>query len=998
MCAFGEATPDEPSNTTLIAKNGALRTLDSSSVKRSDQDLVKTPAMSASTFQYKADLGLEQNTIASQQSTTVSTRSDIASETGSQKVERSASTLDGGAGSTGVIPIKTQVKPITIDIPLKHGQFYLGDVSVRISGENAVSVNSESLKAPLAKIMKPQALHAIFSDQDVAAKNPAEAGGVSEVSKTEQGEKGSLLLVRLFERKPETGPPGKAADAPAIDTPARQPNASASFAALADLQKRGLNLSYDGQASELKISPAIDQLLDRNLDFGSSSESVISANRQTPAGISAYVNTRMVAEYVHQSSSGETGIRAPNFDFEGAVRIGSVVVEGEASLTNDSRNSPMAGFQDQSYALTRKSTRLVYDYAPETVRIKVGDLSPGVAGFQASTDILGVSAERSYALLRPGQTIRPTAHQTFRVDRPSSLDISVDGVISRRFRLQPGNYNIRDLPIGPGATKVTLIFEDDTGARKTLDITNFSGADFLAPGIDEWQIAGGVKAAHAVQPSREKLFFSPVTLTQPEYLWDQPVVTASYRMGLTPSIMAGFNAQADQQTVMAGSTVSLQTAIGFVSLDLSTSLADQSSFGFAARSSYELANVRGSNGLNQSFRASAEYKSAAFAPINEGILRRDAILNFGAGYSRELTDTVSASVTASLSFGRDLFSSLDSWEADASVTKRFSNVLSGAFSVGYRSGAGTADTTHPCICVHDYDAAGLRALARISYRPDAASSVSLGYDTQTGTARATASTSGGGGIGAWNASVDTAYAANGQTADVNASANYSANRADVSVSHALRLDNFSRGTDTARTVDERTTLRTETGFAVADGAWSYGRPIRNSFAVIDTHESLGDRSVIIGNRDAPSVRSDGLAGALVTDLGPYSARRINYDVENSPPGYDLGTGTYDVQAPYKSGYKLQVGSAYAITAVGSLMDRDGNAVALLQGGAKEADKKDAVKVEIFTNKAGRFAAQGLAPGRWLIEMATEPDPTVYAIDVKPEPSGIFTTGLLRPRG
>jgi outer membrane usher protein len=54
-------------------------------------------------------------------------------------------------------------------------------------------------------------------------------------------------------------------------------------------------------------------------------------------------------------------------------------------------------------------------------------------------------------------------------------------------------------------------------------------------------------------------------------------------------------------------------------------------------------------------------------------------------------------------------------------------------------------------------------------------------------------------------------------------------------------------------------------------------------------------------------------------------------------------------------------------------------------------------VTLFTNREGRFGATGLAPGRWRIEMLTEP-PTVYVIDVPADATGVFRTNDLTPSG
>jgi outer membrane usher protein len=52
---------------------------------------------------------------------------------------------------------------------------------------------------------------------------------------------------------------------------------------------------------------------------------------------------------------------------------------------------------------------------------------------------------------------------------------------------------------------------------------------------------------------------------------------------------------------------------------------------------------------------------------------------------------------------------------------------------------------------------------------------------------------------------------------------------------------------------------------------------------------------------------------------------------------------------------------------------------------------------MFTSRNGKFGAQGLRPGKWRIEMPTEPA-TVYEIELKDDPSGTVRVGDLRPVG
>ena len=84
--------------------------------------------------------------------------------------------------------------------------------------------------------------------------------------------------------------------------------------------------------------------------------------------------------------------------------------------------------------------------------------------------------------------------------------------------------------------------------------------------------------------------------------------------------------------------------------------------------------------------------------------------------------------------------------------------------------------------------------------------------------------------------------------------------------------------------------------------------------------------------------------------------------------------------------------------MGTLNDVRGEPIPLLAGTAREAARENGRKVELFTNRAGRFGAQGLAPGRWIIEMPTEPEPVRYVIDIPEGVKGLHNAGVLKPAG
>jgi outer membrane usher protein len=238
--------------------------------------------------------------------------------------------------------------------------------------------------------------------------------------------------------------------------------------------------------------------------------------------------------------------------------------------------------------------------------------------------------------------------------------------------------------------------------------------------------------------------------------------------------------------------------------------------------------------------------------------------------------------------------------------------------------------------------------------------------------------------------------AEGQSS-VSGSASYVTNRAEYYFSHAADFGGLGYGGLThPYSTQQQTSASVATSLVYADGAWGVGRHVASGFVLVTPHESLQGSPVLVGGAESPVAETDWLGPAVVPSANPYTQARLTYDAPGAPAGYDLGSASFDMKAPYKAGYNLKAGSAYTITAIGTLLDVEGQPLPLLAGEAREADKEKGRKVELFTNRAGRFGAQGLAPGKWIIEMPGDPEPVRYAFEIPEGVVGLHDAGTLKP--
>lgn len=737
------------------------------------------------------------------------------------------------------------------------------------------------------------------------------------------------------------------------------------------LKAAGLDFRFDDAKVEMTFAPVIDQRTTGKLSLAHSREQVQSDNLSQPAIFAAYMNMRGGANYTSHSFFGDDGGADARIGLDGAARWLDVVFENSATF-------------DMEGGFTRGGSRLVYDLPDKAVRLSAGDVSPGKVAMQGGSDILGVSFEKSYQKLQPGASIHATGSQSFRIERPSNVDVMVNGHVAQKLHLRPGDYDLNDLPLAVGANDIALVIEDDLGQRRTLKFSVFSGRSLLAPGISQWAFSAGIASHYGSRNGRDfRNLYSDL-----EYDTGTPVATGYYERGLTPDVTGNVHVQADPNAVMGGAGASMQTRFGFWTLDAAASNAVDFGFGYAARVGYELVNIEGPDGVRRSFRLAADHRSETFATVNALRPDNDILVSLSAAYTQDLPWQLSGSVSGTYVIGRDVETG-DRYGVDVSLARNFGGNLSAGLNAGYEQT--TAARAESGI------AGGFKAALRLSYRIDQHSSIDATHDARYSQSQLTYRHQEGTGIGSWSAQAELDRTASGGSDPdgygVNGAFSYTANRADISLSQHTGL----AGLNTSN-VEQRSSVTAATALAFADGHVAVGRPVSNGFAIVTPHANLPESDVAIGASQASaSATSDILGPALMGDVSPYSQMHVAIDVSNLPSGYDLGTGAFELRPGYKSGYALTVGSDYTVSVFGALLDAEGNPIQLLTGEAREDGKADSRVVTVFTNRAGKFAAQGLRPGRWVLDVATEPK-TRFVLEIPKDTVGLFKAGTLKPAG
>jgi len=712
----------------------------------------------------------------------------------------------------------------------------------------------------------------------------------------------------------------------------------------ADFEASGIHIRYNPQTLELQLDIASERRASRTVQVSPLDRDRIGEFVQ-PAGFSAYLNLHGSLDYIHQGS--DDGLQAPSFFMDGATRFGGIVLESEAAWSPGTDNHP--DFQ-------RIGTRAVYDDQHNLMRWTAGDLHPVARGFQAAPDIGGISIFRSYSVLEPQNIIRPRGDRSFRLERPSTVEVNVNGQIVRRLQLAPGTYDLRDFPFTQGANDIRLSVLDDTGRSELLRFNVFLDQSQLAKGLSEFGLYAGVMA--------------PLLASGPHYT-DDFAFTGFYRRGLSDYVTIGVNAQADRRTVMGGIEAVIGTSLGTFGGNFSISDVGNLGTGWAGIATFQRL-INRSGGRADSLNISVEARSRWFGPVGTIIPSNPFKYEIGAGYSHAFNDYFYGGLDARYSKGRDL--QRDTHNYRATLGWRISDALSATGDVTYEQ---------------DNFGSRVGALISLTVRLGRYSSVRGDFDTHFDRARLSFQTLHGQGVGAYNIAADIERTNSGSGANLNA--NYFANRAEIGVSHFGTFHG-----DFGDSTSQRTALRFASSFAFADGSASIGRPIYDSFAIVRGHPGLKGAEVVVDPSPFGFTATTGVLGtAIQPSLSSYSERTIAIDAPTAPAGVDLGRGSFRLFPPYRSGYKLTVGSDYTVTVLGRLINRDSEPVALVTGNAVELAHPDNAPVPIFTNREGRFGAPGLAPGTWRITML-DPQSSSFTIVVPAKTEGILRLGDLAP--
>lgn len=677
-----------------------------------------------------------------------------------------------------------------------------------------------------------------------------------------------------------------------------------------------------------------------------------------PESFSAYLNLSAVQSYVWEGSNNTS---PPTINFDGAVRVGSVVFEGDAQF---GQRFTLSG---EGYKFQRNYARLVYDQPQDYRRWFVGDLDVEIRGQQAYVQMGGIGVLRQQRRFNTFRAAILQANRQLILQRESTVRFLRNGSLYREMRLQPGRYDFSSLPLVAGSNDIQIQVTDNSGAVQNLAYQQYLDPIDLDPGDFEYSAYIG--------PTSKRFGYAPD--------YKGPVAFSGFfRKAFfnAPAIGIGLQASKDVQTLTGQTQLVLRNG-GRLLLDAAGSHSKDAGAGFAGGVSYEHFFDRG--GLSDSLTLRADYISPRFSTLSniQGINSNS--ITVSAQYTRQFSMKFLTTSTASYIKGRRILG--DSYRAGVTGYYRFDPRWTFRTGVEY--------TKFPSAS----SASGFSVLVGLVFQPDYRRRAEGRYESRDNLAELSYNQSG---LNQLNSvGFGGVVTRQDQSAQAVGYASYSANRFDVAVSHGT----FGPSLSNIASINA-TTLRVGTTIAYTDGMVGLGRRINDSFMLLKPHKNLGKRDVVVGQSLAQNdyiARSGPLGAAVHNFLGSYSTQSVQYDVESPPPGYDTGPGVFRVHPSYKSGYAARVGTDAFASAIGTLMLTPEKPVSLIGGRVTLLDVTEGDKPQptpFFTNSVGRFAVPNLLPGRRYLVETYGPNGTVdkaFEFTVPTETTGLVDLGIVR---
>ncbi|CAH1526792.1 Pilus assembly protein PapC [Vibrio owensii] len=570
-----------------------------------------------------------------------------------------------------------------------------------------------------------------------------------------------------------------------------------------------------------------------------------------------------------------------------------------------------------------------YDDPNLPMRASAGDVISGESGHIYGMSLGGFSIESRYADLQPERETSPESSQQLVLLESAEVEVYVNGERVSGGRLEPGRYNLKSLILDNGANDITVVVNYVSGKQEVLRFTQFYNAKLLQKGLVDYSLSIGQPIVYDGR--------------QVEYV-DDWIATGFVEYGLTDWLTAGASGLYAQDGSIFGALSTLKSPIGNITARYSLSSGREEQDGWIASLDYENSIIGSGESQSPNLRLAVEQSEDFQSKPWQGPEEGNTYTQYLANYFWQLSS-----------------------EFDLTLTGRLTQLppeedeLRGSILLNWRRGGlnvGLGTEYEESERYSDPDTRFLFTFEYNWYSDEQGNRIGVSYNSENERSRVYFSNEGLNYVGDYGVRVEVERDESRDTQ--RAQLSYTANRfrAESEVTRdVIRRDDIEQ---------YQASLRFATAIGMVDGDWGWGRATSGPFVIAEVHPTLkgATANLDVDAQGRPlALATDTLSG-LVPISQPYARYSMDYNVIDSPLGYDWGDGKLELMPAAASGYVLTIGSDASLTAKGVLKYANGEPIEYRQGRVSLDNKR----IEFFTNKQGRFYIQGLRSGSYTVEL------------------------------
>ncbi|QDF65352.1 fimbrial assembly protein [Shewanella sp. SNU WT4] len=608
---------------------------------------------------------------------------------------------------------------------------------------------------------------------------------------------------------------------------------------------------------------------------------------------------------------------------------------------------------DQQIQYLRGEWTAFYDAPRLPLRVSLGDVTSATSGFLSSLSLGGIALFSDYANLQPDRVIGPNNQQMLILQESAEIDITVNGQVIYSGRQDAGRFNLANLPLNNGANDIIVYVRYLSGRTETLTFSQFYNSTLLQEGIVNYAFSLGAPSIYGDEGI--------------EYLstW---AANGFIEYGFTSWLTLGLNATAAEFGEGLGATATFGTDYGNLSSRAALSNGDElgSIYAFNFESTIVGAAVNQSPNLRLGLEFADGFNNSPWDDTALPQTYQRALVN----YIWTINDAWDASISAS--YYRALLADKQ-LNGTAQVNWRSGNMNVGA-GITYNNNDNFSNADTQYFLTFDW------------YLSLADKGLSLGtsYNTIDNRSRLDVSRINNDRVGDMGMRAQLEY--EDQRDRELAQVSYTGNRARWEA-EVQRSQSNNGNSDASYSAS----IRGNTAIGIAGGHVGWGRAQLGPFLVAKLHPTLAESELQIEVNQSgqyTAAASGSIPALLPLDIA-YTANVIDINVPNAPLGYDWGESRLDISPGAATGHVVEVGSDSSYTAMGTLVNNNGEPLGYLQGDLIANGQA----LAFFTNKTGRFYIAGVSPGVYDMRLHTALCQSM-SVTIAPGDSNLIDMGTL----